>query len=224
MDGSSMVWYDQTTTVDGVKGNIRGGQQQLSIGTRRWLVITLIDCKGRTGGRGMSVGICIDWVAMRRVRDDGAFVRMWHHDAAGTSGQRMAAAASPGVCIADSNSRAVRASHRKPDRCCIAFTHKVPTRPPPLANRHPVRVQVPEHVARWLWLQLGPRRLAACVASAPQLRDRTLFVSSVRVDSGQCSDVLLSHRASEGASVVPPGLEVYYLLCTVVCGSVNGNW
>jgi hypothetical protein len=62
----------------------------------------------------------------------------------------------------------------------------------PLANRSHVRVRVPEHVARWLWLQLGPRRLAACVASAPELRDRTLFVSSVGVDSGQCSDVLLS--------------------------------
>jgi hypothetical protein len=63
------------------------------------------------------------------------------------------------------------------------FTHKVPTRPSPLANRRVVRVRVPEHVARWLWLQLGPRRLAACVASAPELRDRTLFASSVRVDS-----------------------------------------
>jgi hypothetical protein len=30
------------------------------------MVITLIDCKGRTDGRGMSVGICIDGVAMRR--------------------------------------------------------------------------------------------------------------------------------------------------------------
>jgi hypothetical protein len=127
--------------------------------------------------------------------------------------QRMAAA-SPGVCIAAAavTSSAVHGwqaarqagGHRKPDRCCVLLcfthTHKVPTRPSPLANRRVVRVRVPEHVARWLWLQLRPRRLAACVASAPELRDRTLFVSSVRVDSGQCSDVLLQGRESMNAT------------------------
>jgi hypothetical protein len=111
--------------------------------------------------------------------------------------QRMAAA-SPGVCIAAAAAAAAVPSshpipsHRKPDRCCVASRTRFQLGPPPLANRSHVRVRVPEHVARWLWLQLGPRRLAACVASAPELRDRTLFVSSVRVDSGQCSDVLLS--------------------------------
>jgi hypothetical protein len=77
----------------------------------------------------------------------------------------------------------------------------------PLANRSHVRVRVPEHVARWLWLQLGPRRLAACVASAPELRDRTLFVSSVGVDSGQCSDVLLS-LGVEAVAVVQRSLTL----------------
>jgi hypothetical protein len=54
----------------------------------------------------MSVAICIDGVAMRRARDDGALVHIWHHDAAedwhqgnAEATQRMAAA-SPGVCIA----------------------------------------------------------------------------------------------------------------------------
>jgi hypothetical protein len=144
----------------------------------------------------MSVGICIDGVAMRRVRDDGALVHIWHHDAAVDwhqgNAQRMAAA-SPGVCIAAAAAAPYRQTMpSQAGSLLYCFTHKVPTRPPPLANRCLVRVRVPEHVARWLWLQLGPRRLAACVASAPELRDRTLFVSSVRVDSGQCSDVLLS--------------------------------
>ena len=106
--------------------------------------------------------------------------------------QRMAAA-SPGVCIAAAAAAPYRQTMpSQAGSLLYCLTHKVPTRPPPLANRCLVRVRVPEHVARWLWLQLGPRRLAACVASAPELRDRTLFVSSVRVDSGQCSDVLLS--------------------------------
>jgi hypothetical protein len=91
------------------------------------------------------------------------------------------AAASPGVCI-----------HSSRTSLSIASRTRFQLGRQPLANRSRVRVRVPEHVARWPWLQLGPRRLAACVASAPELRDRTLFVSSVRVDSGQCSDVLLS--------------------------------
>jgi hypothetical protein len=73
------VWYDQTATVDGVKGNITEGQQLMGYSDR---------LRGRTDGRGMSVAICIDGVAMRRqrdardARDDGALDHIWHHDAA----------------------------------------------------------------------------------------------------------------------------------------------
>jgi hypothetical protein len=35
IDRSLFVWYDQTATVDGVKGN-NVGVQQLSIGSGRW--------------------------------------------------------------------------------------------------------------------------------------------------------------------------------------------
>jgi hypothetical protein len=102
--------------------------------------------------------------------------------------QRMAVT-SPGVCIVPKT----RSTSQQPYvPLSIASRTRFQLGRQPLANRSHVRVRVPEHVARWLWLQLGPRRLAACVASAPELRDRTLFVSSVGVDSGQCSDVLLS--------------------------------
>jgi hypothetical protein len=99
------------------------------------------------------------------------------------------AVTSPGVCIVPKT----RSTSQQPYvPLSIASRTRFQLGRQPLANRSHVRVRVPEHVARWLWLQLGPRRLAACVASAPELRDRTLFVSSVGVDSGQCSDVLLS--------------------------------
>jgi hypothetical protein len=63
----AQVWYDQTATVDGVKGNNRG-----STTVEHWYKAMVGDysdrLRRRTDGRGISVAICIDGVAMRRAR------------------------------------------------------------------------------------------------------------------------------------------------------------
>jgi hypothetical protein len=116
------------------------------------------------------------------------------------------------ACASQQQQAGGEAGHRKPDRWCIALLHTQGSNSaltPGQSHCRPCRV--PEHVARWLWLQLRPRRLAACVASAPELRDRTLFVSSVRVDSGQCSDVLLSRARKHEWDLVAEAVAVAYL-------------
>ena len=73
----------------------------------------------------MSVGICIDGVAMRRVRDDGALVHIWHHDAAldwhqgnATHGSSIA-----GRVHRSSSSSAVQTDHAIASRIAAVLLH-----------------------------------------------------------------------------------------------------
>jgi hypothetical protein len=133
----AQVWYDQTTTVDGVKGNDNRG----STTVEHWYKAMVGDysdrLRRRTDGRGMISGHMY-----RRGGHETGESMTGHSTRCGITMQQ-----SPGISQGNVHSawrqqqqqqlshhpipsHPIEPSHRKPDRCCIASrTRKVSTRP-----------------------------------------------------------------------------------------------
>ena len=130
----AQVWYDQTTTVDGVKGNDNRGSTTVEHWYKAMVGGYSDRLRRRTDGRGMISGHMY-----RRGGHETAEGMTGHSTRCGITMQqspgisqgnatkRMAAAA---AAAAVPSSHPIEPSHRKPDRCCIASrTRKVSTRP-----------------------------------------------------------------------------------------------